>query len=381
MLKEENIKKRKTTKEEIFSLKDGEMIPLIKDKYGRLFFNNYEHRERVTLLASILLNMNYKDLEGNIEFLPLETNQAKAIYSKAICDIVLDVKLPDNPIILIVELNHFSKDLDKLFKDRSLSGSVFYNRAKTNVLSKSNYYLNRIYGTQKITKNRYLAAKTVIAYNLSTFSINEDNKDDVFRFTMSDLEHKTELTDKTQFYNLDVANRSKEWYNGKYQDCDKKEKNLILLSELLVTDKLSIAKECIDKFELDIDEEIREILKGGLELMYSKDESELLDSDLVEDEDDYYNQSYLEMKQEILDYAKSETVAKEKEKGREEGLEEGLEKGREEGIEEGLEKGREENQKDVIVSSYKENIPVEIIAKICKTSLAKVNKIIKEYCL
>ena len=107
--------------------------------------------------------------------------------------------------------------------------------------------------------------------------------------------------------------------------------------------------------------------------MYSKDGSELLDSDLVEDEDDYYNQSYLEMKQEILDYAKSETVAKAETNA--------LARGREEGLEKGLENGREEKEKDVIVNSYKENIPVEIIAKICKTSLAKVNKIIKEYCL
>ena len=95
--------------------------------------------------------------------------------------------------------------------------------------------------------------------------------------------------------------------------------------------------------------------------MYSKDGFELLDSDLVEDEDDYYNQSYLEMKQEILDYANSETVKKAENNA--------------------LEKGQEQKEKDVIVNSYKENIPVEIIAKICKTSLAKVNKIIKEYCL
>ena len=115
-----DIKIRKTTKEEILSLKDGEMIPLIKDRYGRTFFNNYEHKERTTFLASILLNMNYKDLEGKVEFLPLETNKDKAIYSKAICDIVLDIRLPDNPIILIIELNQFSKDLEILFNDKEL---------------------------------------------------------------------------------------------------------------------------------------------------------------------------------------------------------------------------------------------------------------------
>ena len=186
---------------------------------------------------------------------------------------------------------------------------------------------------------------------------------------MSDLKHKIELTEKTQFYNLDVANKSKGWYNGKYQECDKEEKNLILLSTLLVTNKLSTAKECIDKFELDIDKEIREDLKGGLEIMYSKNESEILDSDFIEDEDDYYYQSYLEMKKEILDYANSETVKKAVDKAETKALA----RGRKEGL--------EENQKDTIINAYKKNIPVSIIAEICKTSLAKVNKIIKEYCL
>ena len=37
--------------------------------------------------------------------------------------------------------------------------------------------------------------------------------------------------------------------------------------------------------------------------MSNKDESEILDSDSVKDEDDCYYQSYLEMKKETLDYA------------------------------------------------------------------------------
>ena len=361
--------KRKTVKEQIMSLKEGEMIPLIKDVFGKTYFNNNAHKERATLLASIILNMNYKDLEGKVEPLPLEINQDKVIYSKAICDIALDIRLPDAPFILIIELNHFSKDLEILFNDKELLKKFSLNKKKSRVLMKSFFYLNRTYGNQIIIDNEYLKTKTVITYNLSTFSIDEDNKDELFRFTMCDLKHKIELTDKTQFYNLDVANKSKGWYNDKYQECGKKEKNLILLSTLLVTDKLSIAKKCIDKFELDIDKKIRECLKGGLELMYSKDESDILDSNVIEDEDEYYYQSYLAMKKEILDFANSETVKKE------------VAKAETKALEKGLERGREENQKDVIVSSYKENIPAEIIAKICKTSLNKVNKIIKEYCL
>ena len=358
--------KRKTTKEEVLNLKNGEMIPLIKDKYGRCYFNNYSHKERWTFLASIILNMNYKDLEGRVEPLPSETVKDKAIYSKAICDIILDIRLPNNPLILIVELNHFSKDLERLLKELNLPVKAFYDKAKANLLNKSYYYLNRVYGTQEVVNNKYLETKMVIVYNLSTFSIN--NKDNIFRFTMSDLKHKVELTEKTQFYNLDVANKSKGWYNNKYQESNKEERNLILLSELLVTNKLSIAKKCIDKIDLDIDKKVRELLKGGLEDMYSKDSSDLLTGDFLEDEE-----SYLELKKEILDFANSETVKKVEKEARKDERTKALKIGRAE--------GRVETQKDTIINSYKENIPLETIARICKTSLSKVNKIIKEYCL
>ena len=249
MIKKE-FSKRKTIKDEILGLSEGEIIPLIKDLFGRSFFNNYEHKERATLLASVILNMSYKELEEKIEFLPLETNQDKAIYNKAICDIVLDIRLPNNPIILIIELNHFSKDLEILANDEKLLKQLKIkpNEIKTRILMKSFYYLNRIYGNQKIRNLEYAKTKKVIAYNLSTFGISEDSYDDIFRFSMSDLKHKIELTDKVEFYNLDVVNMSRTWYNEKYQERNKKERNLILLSNLLITDKLSIAECCIDKF-------------------------------------------------------------------------------------------------------------------------------------
>ena len=46
---EKNFSKRKTIKDEIFELREGEIVPLIRDFFGRSFFNNYEHKERATL--------------------------------------------------------------------------------------------------------------------------------------------------------------------------------------------------------------------------------------------------------------------------------------------------------------------------------------------
>ena len=103
--------------------------------------------------------------------------------------------------------------------------------------------------------------------------------------------------------------------------------------------------------------------------MSNEDNSKLLGMDYVEDVDEFLYQEYLDLKSFVLDCAKTEILKKAETKA--------FEKGREEG----LEKVREEYQKDFIVNAYKENIPVEKIARICQTSLAKVNKIIKKYCL
>ena len=127
---EKKFSKRKTIKDEIFELREGEIVPLIRDFFGRSFFNNYFHKERATFLASIILNMNYKDLEGKVELIPPETNQGKAIYNKAICDIVLDIRLPNNPITLIIELNHFTKDLEILANDEKLLKKLKVNLVK-----------------------------------------------------------------------------------------------------------------------------------------------------------------------------------------------------------------------------------------------------------
>ena len=45
----------------------------------------------------------------------------------------------------------------------------------------------------------------------------------------------------------------------------------------------------------------------------------------------------------------------------------------------GIEEGRSEQQKDTAINMYKDKIPFETIAKICKLSLKQVNNIINDY--
>ena len=153
------------------------------------------------------------------------------------------------------------------------------------------------------------------------------------------------------------------------------------MSKLLTTNKLAIANECIDKLVLDMDINMKEEMKGDLKNMYSKDESELLDSDLVENEDDFYYQSYLAMKKEVLDYVESDAFNNAVADAVTDAVADAVADAEEKALTKGREDGIEENKKDTIINAYKKNIPVATIAEICKTSLAKVNKIIKEYCL
>ena len=50
-----------------------------------------------------------------------------------------------------------------------------------------------------------------------------------------------------------------------------------------------------------------------------------------------------------------------------------------ESFEKGEKHGEAKSKKEMVINSYKENISFETISKICKISLAKVNKIIEDY--
>jgi flagellar biosynthesis/type III secretory pathway protein FliH len=64
-----------------------------------------------------------------------------------------------------------------------------------------------------------------------------------------------------------------------------------------------------------------------------------------------------------------------KKEAMEEGLKEGVKKGVKKGIKEGVERSKEE----VVILSYQQNIPIELIATITNLSIEKVKKVIVKY--
>ena len=70
-------------------------------------------------------------------------------------------------------------------------------------------------------------------------------------------------------------------------------------------------------------------------------------------------------------------------KGMKKGLEIGLEQGRQQGLEQGrqqgLEQGSEQEKEDTIVSSLKAKLPIQLIAKIARTTDEKVRETAKKH--
>ena len=151
--------------------------------------------------------------------------------------------------------------------------------------------------------------------------------------------------------NINAAKCYYEWYNDKYQESSVFEDNLIKIGAMMATDNIEEVNELIKALNTEkiVKDKMMEVISkmmqdGMLSLYYYPDEEQKrLDASLL----DWYKQ---------------------------EGEKIGFKRGEKRG-EERLAK----EKKEMVINSYKENIALETISKICKISLAKVNKIIEDY--
>ena len=77
--------------------------------------------------------------------------------------------------------------------------------------------------------------------------------------------------------------------------------------------------------------------------------------------------------------ARDDSEAKGMKKGLEIGLEQGRQQGLEQGRQQGLEQGSEQEKEDTIVSSLKAKLPIQLIAKIARTTDEKVRETAKKH--
>ncbi len=375
-----DIKKKKRTSlaELVRNLKPGEILDLSRDVCAKFYFGNSRYPINTTALVAILLDMDYKELKGNITPLKLEEPGISISQNEIIKDTSFEIKLKDKSFNLIIEFNRNYNDMKKLnsSNEKNLKNAIW--TTKYNQLLKTYYYQCRTYGTEIVQNNNYLGTKNVIAINLSTFSVDNKYVDDLEEYLMMNPKNSLKLTDKVKFYNLDIANMSKKWYTDKYQESNKRERNLICLSKLLTTTSIKTARKCIDNLDIGLsEEEEKNEMKGVLDTMFDKNVSDLV---TLEEYADYYNKKH----EDEIALFQSELLRLEKEDSRKEGLcigrKEGLSAGRKEGLSIGRKEGIAENQRDMIINLNKQNVSLDVIARASKLSLSKVKSIINKYC-
>ena len=73
-------------------LKEGEIIQLCYDEAFKIMFANSEHIEILTMLLSKIFKVDYEDLEGKVELLPLKESSKKLGEKKCERDVVVSIK-------------------------------------------------------------------------------------------------------------------------------------------------------------------------------------------------------------------------------------------------------------------------------------------------
>ena len=342
-------------KEEVKTQENDEIITIIKDKPAKMIlFGNPKKIELTRFLVSLLMKIPYEELgSDSVTFLKLENANEFIFEKETIRDVALEVKIADEEYILIVEFNRLTNAVNYLLNNKGVwkelkTGDKLDKRRKKS-LRKNFYYLCKTYATQLREGEPYSKVRRVILFNLNTFSVNSKCNKIKSRYAMTDFINNDEFSNDIEMYNINLVIGYKKWYNNKYQERSEDEKDLILLSALLLTDKIEEAYECINQFK--VDDTVKNMLRKEIKKMQN---SEIRLEAIPDVEVDPKKEL-----DKLIAFAKSEAINSFKE--------------------EGLAEGREENQREVILNSYKKQLPLGTIAEICGVSERKVKSIVSKY--
>ena len=321
-----------------------EMVPLAMDRCAKILFGKKQNLDITTLHISSILKVDYDKLEGKIKFLPLSNPKDRKKSKKTEKDIVLLVEVDGKNQLMVLEFNYFRKDLENMFKNTLEDAD----RRKLDLIHKLKLDRNLQYLLELLVDSLnagedYTKILPAHLININTFSKYKKRKSN---YQFVDIENVRDCySKKLQITNIDIAESYKLVYNGKCEISNKHEYNLCILSAMLATWKYQEVIKLIEK--LRTKEELKEKIKEVVRKMFKDKNFESI----------WYNRKD---EQDRLDRSLLEAY-------------------RLDGLDEGKSEGRAEQQKDVVINSYKEKIPFETIAKICKLSLKQVNNIINDY--
>ena len=309
-----------TISEKLDKLPKGEKIPLMFDECMKIMFANPDRLEPLTLLLSRILEIKYEDLIGHI-WIETPFFQNKALGKKKTeRDIVVRWN-SSNPVDtkILIEIN-----------------TSKYNA----VLNKGLYYFNQISGSGLKEKMPYTKVENSMLINLNTFYSDAYYKD-IFDYYFYRNLHGTVYTEKEKILNINIEGCYQSWYNNNVPSFKNSyQKDLFYLCAAMVTKDNKEFLKIINK--INIGNDVKSIIKE-------------VSCDMNNDSDlriKYYNweEENKLMNDSIIDEVRTD----------------------------GISEGSETTRREMIINMFKDNLPLETIAKYSNLSEEEVLKIISE---
>ena len=302
-------------------LKEGEKIRLCYDECFKIMFGNENRLERLTLLLSYILDVDYKDLEGRISLVPLVMPNEVIGEKKRERDVVVELIQDKGKIILEV---NFKPEFYQEIIDRNLN------------------YLSEVASKGLKSGDGYDKLVPTLLVNFNTFGINDNSF--IFDEYMWRNEEGEVYTKNQRILNINIEACYFLWYNDAYMELSlsSSKRDLLLLGAAMYTDKVDEFNKCIE--ELNTSSNIKNIIEEESLVMNGDTSLRLRYTDFLE-ETRRINRS-------ILHNAEK--------------------KGRSEGIA----IGHEEAVKEMIFKMHKENININTICRCVGLDSDQVNEIL-----
>ena len=309
----------------------GEIMLQSYDEAFKIMYGNPENIEVTTLLVSKLLNIDYKELEGNVEILLPKTPNELIGEKLSERDVVVKVDTT-NKYKLVIEVNVREK-------------------AYRNILDRNLYYLSEVFSKGLKQKSNYEELVSTYLINLNTFVVSKENK--VIDEYLLRNEEGEVYSDKIKILCINLEECLKLWYNKKYEEERYKEyRDIILLCASMRVNNMNEYEKIIN--EIEVNNKVKGIMKGVTYKMNNDDELWTRYISKEEDEKMILNG--------IIEEERETSHAK----------------GKEEGIKQGILKGTLQTKKDMVINMYKDKISLEKISQYVKLPIEEIEEIIKE---
>ena len=309
----------------------GEIMLQSYDEAFKIMYGNPENIEVTTLLVSKLLNIDYKELEGNVEILLPKTPNELIGEKLSERDVVVKVDTT-NKYKLVIEVNVREK-------------------AYRNILDRNLYYLSEVFSKGLKQKSNYEELVSTYLINLNTFVVSKESK--VIDEYLLRNEEGEVYSDKIKILCINLEECLKLWYNKKYEEERYKEyRDIILLCASMRVNNMNEYEKIIN--EIEVNNKVKGIMKGVTYKMNNDDELWTRYISKEEDEKMILNG--------IIEEERETSHAK----------------GKEEGIKQGILKGTLQTKKDMVINMYKDKISLEKISQYVKLPIEEIEEIIKE---